>query len=315
LPDDFDYKTCIGTFFPALRCYHHHFDDSECSINQKFQKQLKGWVSNPNRFYCGPVGIGEYYGINRFRNLPLCLMHSMAHDISYFHKECGVRQFDYMHVPTQNWGNKSLTNYQMARQLWSVDTDPEALWKDYFVKRYGPAAKTMRIFYEELEKINIREIKSEFINALKNGDKGLFATSHLRYDHKTGQKNEGPTWLENMDSVKRCRELLNMAMETKVPERIQARMQEDEGLFVYAEETMNLYNACVEGFRSERTGNHEKAKQHLAEAERIAEVLRKDTKSPAYSWDYAKKPNAYGHSNTENTLKVLKKALTLSESK
>ena len=73
--------------------------------------------------------IGEYYNVSRYKCLPICFMHTMAHDIPYYY-QAGARHFHYMHVTTGHWGNKSLTNYQMARQLWDVDTDCEALWKD-----------------------------------------------------------------------------------------------------------------------------------------------------------------------------------------
>ena len=31
--EEFDYQTCIATFFPIVRCYVHNFDDPACPQN------------------------------------------------------------------------------------------------------------------------------------------------------------------------------------------------------------------------------------------------------------------------------------------
>ena len=142
LPADFDYHTCTATFFPISHCYVHRFDDPACSPNATYQRQLCGWLVNPKRYYRGQVCIGEYYNVSRYKSIPACYMQAMAHDIPYYYRQ-GARQFHYMHVTTGHWGTKSLTNYQMARQLWDVNTGCETLWADYF-RRYGAAAATMR---------------------------------------------------------------------------------------------------------------------------------------------------------------------------
>ena len=134
------------------------------------------------------LAIGEYYNVSGFKCLPICFMHTMANDIPYYYKT-GRRHFDYMHVTTGHWGNKALTNYQMARQLWDVETDCEALWEDYFAPRYGPAAGIMRRFYESLEQMlcNARELKYGLARRLERGDKDLFPNSHLRYRPRAGR--------------------------------------------------------------------------------------------------------------------------------
>ena len=184
LPADFDYKTCTATFFPAMRCYVHNFDDAKCTVNTPFQRQLYGWTEDPQRYYRGSSCIGEYYNISKFEALPVCFMHTMAHDIPYYYR-MGARQFHYMHVTLDHWGNKSLTNYQMARQLWDVNTDCEALWTDYFARRYGSAAPAMRKYYESLENAlsNVEFLKgwnnAALADALEQGRKPLFSAPHL----------------------------------------------------------------------------------------------------------------------------------------
>ena len=156
-----------------------------------------------------------------------------------------------------------MTNYQIARQLWNVDTDCEELWKDYFSKRYGSAAGTMRSFYEQLEKINFNEIKSHLAGKLRKSEKNLFPTSHLRYDNREGLKSEGPSWLENLQYAKSCRDLIDKALTAKVSDNVKARIIEDEGAFIYGETTLKYYDACVRAFRSERAGNRAVSYTHL----------------------------------------------------
>ena len=99
LPGDFDYRTCAATFYPISRCYVHEFDEPKCPRNAKYQRLLHGWLLDPDRHYRGQIEIGEYYNVSRYKSLPLCLMHVMAHDIPYYHKS-GARFFQYMHVTT-----------------------------------------------------------------------------------------------------------------------------------------------------------------------------------------------------------------------
>ena len=224
LPADFDYQTCAATFYPISRCYVHEFDDPKCPRNAKYQRLLHGWLLDPNRHYRGQIEIGEYYNVSRYKSLPLCLMHVMAHDIPYYHK-AGARYFQYMHVTTGRWGNKSLTNYQMARQIWDVQTDCEALWSDYFARRYGPAAGVMRQFYESLEKMlaNVEPLKgwsSNLASRLQSGAEDLFVEPHLRYRREPGIECDAPTLVEMVEHGRNCRRLIDQAIAMRLPERI-----------------------------------------------------------------------------------------------
>ena len=240
LPPDFDYETCVGTFYPIARCYVHHFDDPNCdfrpsdapnsSTNAHFVSQLHHWIANPERFYRGRVTIGEYYNLSSYKCLPICYMHTMAHDIPYFYKT-GARGFDYMHVTTGNWGNKALTNFQMARQLWTVNTDCPALWDNYFAGRYGPAAAVMRRFYESLERMfsNVSELTNRLAQRLGTADKRLLASSHLQLRREPGVPCDGPTLTEIMGYSDECRKLIDEAMALPLPPRLCAASPRTSG--------------------------------------------------------------------------------------
>ncbi len=281
LPADFDYGSCCATFYPISRCYVHKFDNPDCTRNARYQRLLHSWAVDPKRHYRGGFIIGEYYNVSRYKSLPICFMHSMAHDIPYYHK-VGAQQFQYMHVTTGRWGSKSLTNYQMARQLWDVDTDCEVLWKDYFARRYGPAADTMRSFYESLEKMlsNVEPIKGwsgTLAYALNAGAKNLFPKPDFRYKREPGVTCNAPTLLEMVEHGKICRKLIDRATTAELPERIKTRIAEDERTFTYAERTLAYYSECVQAFQLGRAGKLDEARRHFAQAKQLAELLRQDT--------------------------------------
>src|ERR1035437_3351657 len=179
-------------------------------------------------------------------------MHVMAHDIP-FHYRSGVRNFQYMHVTTGHWGNKALTNYQMARQLWDVRTDCETLWKDYFDRRYGPATGVMRRFYPSLEAMysNVEALKgwsSNLAARLESGVANLFPEPHLRYQREPGVACDAPTLTEMIAAGRECRRLIDEALALPLPKRFHLRILEDERTFTYGERTLAYYDACVPAF-------------------------------------------------------------------
>ncbi|MFW6161481.1 MAG: DUF4838 domain-containing protein [Planctomycetota bacterium] len=316
LPDGFDYATCSATFFPIVRCYVHRFDDPACGRNARYRKQLHGWALDPDRHYRGQLCIGEYYNVSGYKCLPVVYMHTMATDIPFFH-QVGARHFHYMHVVTRNLGNKALTNYQMARQLWDVETDCEALWADYFARRYGPAADTMRRFYESLEQMlcNVSELKYGLARRLQRGSKQLFPTAHLRFRREEGVKADGPTLEEIVAHAATCRQLIHQALAAQLPQRVRPRIAEDERLFTYGERTVGYYWDCAQAFRLARSGQKAQAREHYAAARRLADLLEADTESVQHSSAHANDRNALTASRAAGALEHLARLLDSGKAK
>jgi len=312
LPKDFDYATCTATFFPIVRSYVYELIDPRSPRNARYHSQLLGWAQDPKRHYRGQLCIGEYYNVSGYKCLPICTMHAMAKDIPTYYR-LGARHFHYMHVVTANLGNKALTNYQMARQLWDVKCNCEALWKDYFARRYGPAAATMRAFYESLERMfcNVSQLKYGLARRLNRGGKGLFPTPELRYERKEGVKCNGPTFLEIVEAGRTCRKLIDQALagRGKLPERIRARIAEDERLFTYGERTIGYYHACILAYRCLDGGDRQGARKQLGEAEKLADLLTKDTTSTKHSSSHANAANAFVATYATGALPRLRKLL------
>jgi hypothetical protein len=236
-------------------------------------------------------------------------MHTMANDIPFYYG-VGARHFHYMHVTTGNWGNKALTNYQMARQLWDVETNCNALWQDYFSGRYGPAADTMRAFYRSLEQMfcNVSELKYGLARRLDRGAQELFPTPILRFRREPNLACTGPTLMEIVEHARKCRELIDRARTLELPDRIRSRIAEDERMFTYGERTVKYYEACAQAFRLGRAGRRSEALGHLHEAQRLAELLRADITSVKQCY-WPDQPNALVASNAMRAIDHLMKLL------
>jgi dienelactone hydrolase len=293
LPVDFDYSMCIATFFPIVRCYVHNFDAGDCSVNAKYLQSLEGWFVDPNRFYKGQVCIGEYYNVSGYKCLPVCFMHSMAHDIPYYFG-VGARHFHYMHVTTANWGTKVLTNWQMARQLWDPAANSEELWADYFGGRYGEAQRPMRLFYENLEAMlsNISELKYGLARRLANGDEDLFPTQHLKHEKTAFVTDDGPDLVEILDSAKRCRSAIDAVARLNLPDEVAQRIAADERTFRYAERTVFLYEALCRAHFAFAAGRADEARAAVESARELAGLLQADTVSTKFSSSHANASDA-----------------------
>lgn len=310
LPRDFDYDMCIATFFPIVRCYVHNLDDEKCPTNSRYNKILQSWVVNPDRHYRGQICIGEYYNVSGYKCLPVCYMHVMCNDIPYYYN-VGARYFHYMHVKTKEWGTMSLTNWQMARQLWEPKVDCKALWDDYFSGRYGEAKDLMRQFYECLEKMmcNVSELKYGLARRLNAGAKDLFPSPHLRYDHTDKREKIGPTFMEILEWKRRCREIINRALLMALPQRIKLRIKEDERLFTYAERTLEFYDALCRAYFAAQAKDTVGAQKAFDEAKLLAELLKSDTTSARFSSSHANANNALEASFAAGALDILKRLI------
>jgi len=310
LPSNFDYTTCIATYFPIVRCYVHPFNDPSCSRNQRYGHHLLGWATDPNRYYKGQLCIGEYYNVSGYKCLPACFRTTMTEDIPHYH-ELGARYFHYMHCTTENWGNKALTNYQMAQQLWNPNTNVTALFREYLRGRYGKAASEMKSFYEHLEPMlcNVSEIKYGLAKRLDKGASALFTDPHLLEEPRDHVVDRGPSWKEILEHRLLCREALAGALAREIPDRIRLRIEEDERLFAYGERTLLFYDAAIRVLQALREDRIEDAMAVRKELMELADLLREDTSSTRYSSSHANAVNALDATGSLGIFSLLEDAL------
>ena len=316
LPEDFDFDMCIATFFPIRRCYVHRIDDPSCSVNKAYGQHFRNWFLAPKRHYLGQVWVGEYYNVSGYKCLPVCYMHSMAHDIPFYYS-AGARHFYYMHVTTENWGPKALTNWQLARQLWDPETDVETLWNDYFEGRYGPAAKVMRGFYESLETMlaNVSELKYTLAPRLAKGEAELFPHPHLQYQKTVSSSDDGPDFIEIVEAARTCRRLIDEALELPLPEEIARRIREDERVFRYAERTIFFYDALCRASFAFSSRSLDRARAALWAGRDLSLLLKSDTISTKFSSSHANAPDALEASLAAPALERLANQLGLAAPK
>ena len=72
--------------------------------------------------------------------------------------------------------------------------------------------------------------------------------------------------------AKTCRSLITLACAMPLPERIKARLTDDERVFTYAERTLTYYDECVQAYQLAWVGKKEEARPHFDEATRLGET-------------------------------------------
>ncbi len=64
-------------------------------------------------------------------------------------------------VGHNGWGYGAPSNYVLAKQMWDVDSDVDALLSEWFTRAYGPAADTMRQLFDLIERKMIEDKLAE----------------------------------------------------------------------------------------------------------------------------------------------------------
>lgn len=302
LPDDFDYQYCIGTYYPINRCYVHTLNDPACTeYNARYAKSLKGWTTDPKRYYRGQLFIGEYYNVSGFNCLPIMYHRTMATDIPYYYK-LGARYMHYMHVTTKNWGTSSLTNYQFARMLWNPYLDCQELLHDYLTNRYGLAADQMNNLYQKLDTAlcNATPLKYRLSFLLNQGAEEIFPEKHVKYEETHFDTDDGPDLVEMVQAIDDCVAILTQVRAEDLPERVQARLAEDAGPLHYAANTIHFYDVLARMTMYMKEGRKGEAAKWLGEMKRLGETLEKDTESTKWSSSHANASNALTASRADS---------------
>ena len=137
----------LVTYYPIMRCYRHNLDDTTCAENRRYFSLLQGWLSLPQSM---PVVMGEYYNVTRFDDLPILFTKRICHEIPMC-RELGVRAITYMHLPAVNTALRAVNNLLYSQLSWQSGADAEAILTDYYKKKFGRFAGTMRDVYEKME--------------------------------------------------------------------------------------------------------------------------------------------------------------------
>jgi hypothetical protein len=118
-------------------------------LSQAARKQetddFAAWARAGGRFYWRPNLLTEA----RRTGYPLLYPHTVAEDFRQV-VEAGALGTDFDCI-CQHWATQGLNYYVVARLHWDVKQDVDALIDDYCRAGFGPAAKSVRRYYDALE--------------------------------------------------------------------------------------------------------------------------------------------------------------------
>jgi len=126
-------------------CYAHPLEDPECEKNVAFMTLLNGWSkAHTNMWYYA------YTCKSMWQDMPWPIARRLAKDVRTLHGH-GFQGF-YSQGSGMRWGQLGVNMYLMAKMLWDVDTDADAVLDDYFQHSFGPAADAVKGYYSLIEK-------------------------------------------------------------------------------------------------------------------------------------------------------------------
>jgi hypothetical protein len=124
-------------------CVLHRVGDPTCWQRKLYKQVLDRWTDAVDF-----VLIYDYDPGNSLVNLPFPALHNLRYDIPYF-KQRGV--WGFWTEGTNTWFVTHLNYYVRAKLMWDVETDVDALVRDYCEKFYGRAAKDVETYIQTLE--------------------------------------------------------------------------------------------------------------------------------------------------------------------
>jgi hypothetical protein len=292
LPEDFDHAGTFITFFPIERCYAHAFADEGCrDVNAVIRKMYEGWAANPNCYFKGNIGIGEYYNVSKFAGMAIPFISTMAKDIPYYYKT-GARQMCYMHPVVSNLGTLAETNMQMAAQLWDYTTDGNRYFSEFLAKRYRDMAGPMKRFYKTLEQamrncqalkhipnFNPRDHMFQTLRLKGNPQNPVqyFRSSHLSYAPDVDNRTDAPSLLETMELLHKAQTIIDeVILECDDDAVVRKRLLVDARRFHYTHDIVRFYYHIVRLRMFENEGDNEAAEREARYLRVVGEGLRKE---------------------------------------
>ena len=149
-------------------CCHVH-PVATCERNREYNSWLTGWAKVSKHLYVYDYRV-DY--ANYLMPYPTC--YAIARDVPYYHK-MGVKTLYYQGGGSAH--NFGLCHYLLAKLMWNVDADFDALVQRFFTQYYGPAAKPMEAYWRLLhEKVWKDDIH---MNLYASPPKELFTDAFL----------------------------------------------------------------------------------------------------------------------------------------
>jgi len=139
-PGDIEAHPNVIVFFtPIGMAFNYPLQDDRSPTNRRHDDWYRGW-----RDVATQMGIRHYYNFSSVLWIPWRVL---TDELRYQYEHHAL----YMNAELWSDAEGSQLSYWiLARVLWDVDADAEALFDDYVSGLYGPAAEPMRRYYERL---------------------------------------------------------------------------------------------------------------------------------------------------------------------
>jgi hypothetical protein len=111
-------------------------------------KRWDAWARVAHQIFLRPNALLAANG------LPAVFAHKVGSDIKHCYQS-GMIATDFDSIQ-HHWSSRGLNTYVLARLLWDPSRDVDAIINDYCEKGFGPAAKPIRAYFDELEKLTSR---------------------------------------------------------------------------------------------------------------------------------------------------------------
>lgn len=264
---DFDPADCSVAFFPYFRCYAHGLADSACTeMNRRLHLAYQGWATAPDRFYTGPMAVGEYYNVSWVHSLPIAYTRAMGADLPWYARTGATGVFT-MHAPTRLWGAWTLDHALMARLLWSPDVPADSVVSEFCRRYFADAAEPMRAYLEALARAteNITAL-AHCVGAFGTGAGvvggrltdprfPLFPLQHLQPRSAHPPLNDAPDLEQIAASMRGARDALNAARAADADPFVQARLRDEARRFAYGEAMIGFWEGLIRLAALHRAGD------------------------------------------------------------
>ena len=102
----------------------------------------------------------------------------------------------------------------------------------------------------------------------------------------------GPSLSDSLAYAARCRAIIDEVLASELPDRIRARVEEDERLFTYGETTLKFFDALARSYFGIRGGDMKRAHEAFEQARALANELKADAASTKHASSHANASNA-----------------------
>ena len=138
----------VAIQFCRFMDHNHALQDPVSTENRAYHRDYLAWrQKTPNILFY------EYYHKVSWLHLPWPIVHTLAAELPYLHKQ---RLLGVISQSATNHATHGTGYYVAAKLLWDAERDVAALMTDFYEKAYGRAAPAMRAYHEGIEQAAIR---------------------------------------------------------------------------------------------------------------------------------------------------------------